>query len=700
MAQPFTIKSGDERNDVTPAAPKGYSTFNLSHIFLQTHRFAEIAPTESFEVIKGDKISLRLQSDTSSYSLKAPIKTDMFKKSSNFFVPLQAIIRNNWELVTAQPNSGDDVPVDADGVVSAQKINSFFETLLQYLTDLSLYTSTPYLPNLMTKYLRSLLTAEMFFSQGSLCKQLYYDFSHCLYFIQRIEDVRQKIVSFDKFADFVLSKMNPVIPPSSGVREFTIRFYDEEGNVTDSYSVLPESLLVENSIKIDANSNCISFRHCLDLCRQNLNFKIENVVSSLSNDVAVINEFFFGDFLDVEDSLHVLSSGILSLTEDINFDKLAAYQIVCAHFFSLDHVDYIYSAELYRQLMQYYVDKCYDLYSLTADQHFSWNGLELNYDALSGRAIGNLAFRIDNFTSSSNFEFGRCYLTALFSFRHSLRYLDYFTGGRTKPLSVGTLGDQRADVSVPVVSNSVNAVDMVLAQNAARYLNFAQRAGRKISKWLEDLFPGGQPKVDFHDPQWLSSVGDPLEPQQTQNTGQSQVTDANSITARFKNDSNRFMYQYEPDRPGYMISVAYYDVPRAYAFATAKENMHRDRYDRFNPFFQFNGSQAVKCQELGIPGDDPFSYQNRYEEYKQNYGICAGGFVENLPGFAFIADVQSGLPMQSHLNPTYVRSWNVELDPFYLALTGFCLASYFHFIVKNVNIIQGQRPMEYAPNLM
>lgn len=699
MAQPSTIKSGDPRNDVSPSAPKGYSKFNLSHRFLQTHRFGEITPHCSFEVVKGDISSMRLMNDTSSYSLKAPIKTDMFQKRSNFFVPLQAILYNNWELFVTQPVSGDDVPEEVDGVVNAIDLNSFFGSLVSNLTvPISSGNSDA---AWMTLYLRNLLVAEMFFSQGSLCKQLGIDFCHCF---RSYKAAGTELVpyTFDSFIESVLDKFAPKSSISNGITGFEVEWYDEQMNVTDHYYVWPSERLNENPAFDDPSQStpAISFRHFLDLARQNLNFNIVNRTKvGTTDDAYWFTDFWFDPNAPQSGTSKVVNIQLFAnLAKNINFDKVSAYQICCAHFFSLDYVDYIYSAQLYRQLMNYYNIQ---LLGGTPDT-FTWNGLELEFDALSGHYItGSLiAPTSPNNPISSTFSYSMAYLTALFSFRHSLRYLDYFTGGRTNPLSVGTSGDQRADVSVAVNNNAVNGVEMILAQNAARYLNFAQRTGRKIAQWLDNLFPGGQPKPDMHDPQWLSTTGDALQPEQTQNTGAAQVSDANSITARFQNDSNRYMFKVMPDRPGYIICVTYYDVPRAYAFATDKENLHCNRYDRFNPFMQYDGSQSVDRQEIGLPGSAPFSYQNRYEEYKQLPDRCCGGFVENLPGFAFIADVQTGLPMQPNLNPSYVRSWNVELDPFYVSLTGYGLAAYFHFIVKNVNIIECQRPMEYKPQLM
>lgn len=713
MAQPTTIKSGNPINDVNPGAPKGFSTFDLSHRFLQTSRFGEITPHENFEVVKGSRDSFRLQHDTSSLSLRAPIKSDMFQRRENFFIALQAILPNAWELITAQPNNGDDVPADCDGFVDAESLDSFFDNIT---SDLNEFGGPPSLAKYLTKYLKTILLCEMFFSQGSLLKNMYTCFGYLLRFnkfVGVLADGSQEFATatFDSFSERFLQALAPRDINTSGIKYFRVVWYDEDRQVTDRFIVVDDSRLSEVPNRITSLDKTVSYRHFLDLCRQNLNFQIEGVSVEAGEDLytgSALTEagrdYFFGEYLfEDPDQGIMINYEIDDIADGVNFNNISAYQLVCAHFYSLDHVDYIYSAELYRQMMMFFGKKIIDVLGISNQETFTWNGLDLRYDALSARYI-NLALicAIRDLRSQSTLHsFAFDYLTALFSFRHSLRYLDYFTGGRTRPLSVGTAdAGSPANIDVPVVGNKVNAVEIIIAQQGARYLNFAQRVGRKVSKWLQEFFPGGQPATDYHDPQWLSQTSDAIVPEQTQNTGAAQVEDANSITARFQQNSNKYQFTYMPDRPGYIVCVTYFDIPRAYAYATSKCNMHRDRYDRFNPFFQYNGSQKVDRQELGLAGDLPFSYQGKYMEYKQNYDVVAGGFVENLPGFVFIADIQRGLPMQTNLNPSYVRSWNVELDPFYLALTGYGLAAYFHFLTKNVNIISGYRPMEYAPQLM
>lgn len=122
----------------------------------------------------------------------------------------------------------------------------------------------------------------------------------------------------------------------------------------------------------------------------------------------------------------------------------------------------------------------------------------------------------------------------------------------------------------------------------------------------------------------------------------------------------------------------------------------------FNPDFQFIGDQPVYGIELGygfnaIP--PVFAYQSRDEEYKQRFDQASGGFVENLPGWLLTDDVQARVGAAA-LNPDFIRSYNTELDQFYLALTGYSLGSYWHFTVITDNFVSAKRPMAVDPQIL
>lgn len=719
MAQPSTIKSGNKINDTAPAIPQGYSTFPYSYRHLQTHRYAYLTPHCDFESMEGFKDSFRCMAETTSLSLEAPLKNDIYQKRTNFFVPLQAILPNNWEQIIVQPTNGDDVSDQVNGVVSSSQMTAFLTGVIESVRELSVnidddatITFSAYISNLF----RRLLVLEMFGSQGSLCKMLRMSFAQC-FVCTEYSGSKISARSLDYFIDKVFTALAPRSANETGIHQFEVAWYDEDGSLTDKYIVASKEFLASLP---NRQEEYISYDHFLDLARQNLNFLIsvtdfsnswdldseveedESTTYSLSSafQSAVFGDFIFGGSLQF-----AFASG--SLTKSIHFNSVSAYQIICAHFFSCDYVDYIYSANLYRELMKYYL---YNSVLLTDSQRkFSWNGIDKYYDSLSGYSINKIFAKVvfdfgdsifatpvdvdDSGVPDVGFHYLEFdYLTALFSFRHNLRYFDYFTGGRTRPLSIGNVG-------VAVSNNEVNVVDVIQEKNVAKWLNWSMRIGRKFSDYIKGKSKV-EPRPDLHDPQWLSGTGDLVFAKAVQNTGAAQVDVPQSQTSNLMSNTNRYQFTYMADRLGYIICITSYDIPRAYAFATGKDKFHANRYDIFNPMLQYNGSQAVDKQELGLRGDTPFAYQGKYMEYKQNYDIVSGGFVERLPGFAFIADVQSGIPMQQNLNPTYIRSWNEELAPFFIKKSGHCLAYRFDFIVVNTNIINAQRPMEYQPQLM
>lgn len=709
--QPDNFQSGAKINDIAPDAPKSFSTFPLSYRMLQTHRLGEITPHACWGVEGAFKPSLRCMADTDTYSLKAPLKTDIYQKRNNFAVALQAILPHSYQLIEAQPTEGDDVPQDCDGVVAGSSIRTFLNALSFSTSTISWETSVDEvtLNDYLCRELKRFLILEMFGSQGSLLKNLKYDFTH-LFEVFALVNGKRSYRSFDQLLEKFLSGLAPA---STGTRiyNFEVTWYDEDGQMTDQYVVVSDDRLGQTP---DLSTSYISYRHFLDLARQNLNFLITDIsahrdlfisveeagedvfLSTLSEDLI---DLLFGDFVDRQVPTVLLSVNPSSnFNATYNFDMLSAYQLICAHFYSSDYVDYVYTAELFRQLIQYYDDKVYTM----SNAVYTWNGMKIRYDALAGlyftkhfaAIVSDFAGMNDEEGADSFYSFAGNFMTAMFSFRHNLRYKDYFTGGRTKPLSVG-------DVGVAVSGGEVNAVDIIIKQNTARLFNWAARVGKKWSKQSQKK-TGIQPAFDYHDPKWISGTGDLVGADYTQNTGAAQVSEPNSITAKLKANTNRYQFSFEADRKSFIICLTSYDIPRCYAFATDRENFIADRYDMFQPFFQYNGSQAVLSSELGLhqAADTPFAYQGRYMHLKQKYDICAGGFLQYLPGYAFIADVAPGLPQQKNLNPTYIRTWNCELDPFFVSLTGYGLAAYFHFIVKNTNIINEQAPMEYNPQLM
>ena len=123
----------------------------------------------------------------------------------------------------------------------------------------------------------------------------------------------------------------------------------------------------------------------------------------------------------------------------------------------------------------------------------------------------------------------------------------------------------------------------------------------------------------------------------------------------------------------------------------------------FLPQLQYVGDQPVYQGELNAAdGKANFGYQFRDMERKQLVNRAVGGFASgSLPGYAFIFKGSDyGYFGTITISPDFIRSRNRELDQFYLSLTGFSLATYFHFIVLNNNMCDASRPMSYNPQIL
>lgn len=699
MAQVNTLHPG---NPITDPTQKGVRTSSaIPIIFRQfiTQRFGDLQPCLGFEYVPKDDIEFKPEYDLRTYTLGAPLMSDVFFHRDYFTVDMQAILPKNWAKVYTNPLIGDDVDNIVNSFVSGSDLRQIIDSTAEAFAT-NVYTVTTeddeYEMYPLADQIRALLWLSLWFSQGSLIASLDYKFGKHFradlpigsknrrdfdsFFQQRIQLV------YDRLHDYQSSTKNLI----------NVRFFNLGGQDPDVYFIQFDDIndiLVDNPNDLN---NTISFRRFLELAFQNMHFDfgvlsqyLDYKNSSSSGDILPALNFYEEDGYSVAWSI-----SIASMFPGFNFGKVAAYQLCCAHFYSNDHVDYIYSADLYRQLIWSYIMA--DVPS--ADRSFSYNGVQTEYDALSG------AMMLYQKVSSADFVAGAfgdllpvklAYWTALLSFRKSLRFVDYFTGAKSYPLATG-------DVSVEVNQNLVNIIDVTRNIQKQRFLNAVNRSGRKVQDYMQGIF-GIAPDPDHHDPLFLTNIKDPIHLEEVDNTGEAQQSEANSVTGILRGNNSQFAFSFKTALPGYLIGIAHFDIPRAYAHHYLKENTHSDRFDMFNPDMQFVGDQAISRAELGVGNEaDPFGYTLRYMEYKLRTDSCAGAFAcpDILPGYCFIADNVRGLETPSHISPDYIRSKNVEMDEFYPHLTGYGLADYFHFQIKHVNIIDSQRPMAYAPSIL
>ena len=692
------IVSSKPINEVDSSAPRNRSSFDLGYRFYNTQRFGEYTPHFWMEGVDNDTLPLRSSHRVMSYTLATPLLSDVKMKKDYFYVPMMCILPLNWNKFITQPSIGQDVPADCGPSVADfwAKMSSIGTSSLNYLDTIlsSGGSGTETAEQCLDACFKFFVFFERIYSDGSLMSNLGIHGGHYWRSYRTTGD--REMISFDQWMDSFISLLITVAESTANPRNTYFSFTD--GTTTFYVELAPSSAPVSTS------DNLVSLRDYLEFLRDDFTWTISTVGGSGTQKSALISLWnaFRGQFsLGSGITPFIGTSGVANDDKPaLDLRRLWAYQIVCAHFFTNDKVDYVYSAELFRQYIQQLVTRK-QASGTDFVNFFTVNGLEYLYDALSAyycnKCItglnGSSGIFAMNGTAADSVSELYAYFRSLFGFNRSLRYKDYFTGSRTRALAVG-------NTDVQVNSNLVNVIDVTRSIQAQRFLNWVN----KIPRQFEDYFAGlmhKRPAPDYHNPFFLAETVDDVFGEESEYTGNVADAEQNNITSVLKSNADRYAFEFSPDRDCVVIGLTSYDIPRAYSASIERQAMHYDRFDAFNPFYQFIGDQAVYQAEIGsaLPSKYPFGYQIRHCEYKERFDQCAGGFRKFLPGWLFIADddLRKWIAQQG---PSFIRSHNTEFDRFYKSLTGYSLGSYFHFIVKNTNTMKASRPMAYQPGIL
>lgn len=720
MPSPSGVVDKNQANKSEGRHIHNYSTFDrsLSYRLYNTHRFGEYVPTFVMEGVPKDEISLNSYDGIDSLSLKAPFKGSIRKIKESFMVPNMAILPFQWDRIYAQNSNGDDVPADANCILQnfPSSFQNLWRSLFNAVTALPLNSSADTC-TFLTGLLRTMVLGEYVYSSGSLLNVLGYKANSQIRISQYDTTARALYdINFDRWFDdtiyFLFEDISSVIvvePVGSSTVQH--RFHGLAGNYFEGYG---------------------EFRSMLELFRENplcyftqVNFAgsvTESswqvaVINSISGSYTLLNSSSFIWYLPTNSDIspdYSPSSGSDSFTAlnptTLNLSRLLAYQLICAHFYTNSSIDFIYSAELYREYIYHLEQLTYSTTSpLTSPAtRFNWNGVGLTYDYLSGHLLsrflgftGTTSTSIVNaiYANTSNVLNSLAIWSAIFGYRKSLRYGDYFTASRPRPLAP-------INTDVSVNNSLVSVIDITRNIQAQRFANSVMRSRSKIEEYVKSLF-GNAPQPDYHNPFFLSRTEEIIFGDQVQSTAQNLNPQyANSRTANFSGNLSRHTFTFHNDdmHPCIYMQLVSYDTPRAYCRSVERQFLHIDRFDMFNPDFQYIGDQAVYGIELGYhtPSAIPniFGYQTRDMEYKQRYDQASSGFVSGaLPGWAFTDDRLVNYNMTS-ISPDFIRSRNTDIDYLYLGLTGFSLGTYFHFTCVTDNNVKAKRAMAVDPQIL
>lgn len=663
-------KSDFSARTESKSAPISHSKFDLSYHHFLTPSYGRITPFLKIEGVSGDDLTIRTNSKIRSYTLKSPLLSDVYMQKDYFAVPMECILPQNWNKIFTNPVIGDDVVAnDCNCLINPSLIN--FSDMIN-LAFSSFEKGAGWLPH---KGLNALFICEKFLSKGSLFSLMGINLWSCLQ-IQNstITDAPLNVdlqiadnSDFDDIEDLILGWLRAYC--LSNTNPITCKYIELDSSLGPGFAEKTKSFSPSYV------GDTTYFEDFLDFAREHYltNFEKSGVTSEYS--------FSKGNV------------AYAPINMNLNISSIVAYQIVCAHYFTNDRIDYIYSAELYRQMMRSF---CWEYDS----RKFSYNGVPTFYDELSAKWINDAMSTANLLASSSSLHFYKSwyYIYNLLSFNNSLRFSDYFTGARLTPLAVGN-----TDISVN--ANVVSVIDVTRNIQIQRFLNLVNKTGRKVEEYGAKLF-GTYVKPDFHNPSYLGKVRDKVVSYETENTSDAQQTKSVSVTSSFNQTSSNFAFEFHCDRPSIIIGVCSFDIPRVYSRIIERDALHYDRFDYFNPFMQFIGDQEVKRIEIspsvGSNWNEPWGYQSRYAEYKTRLPICSGGFSKQnvLPSWQFVADSDMNTEYAQNIDPSYIRSRRSELDKFYLSLTGESPATRFHFIVDMHNNIDAKRNMVANPNIL
>lgn len=702
MPNPNGAVAGNDQNQPVANTSRTRSTFPLHAHLFNTHRFGEYIPHYVDDLTKDDRYPVRSSGSLRSYTLKSPLMQNVKRNKDYFLVPYEAILPLNWEKFFDNPVRGDDVLDDVGPTVEHfwSKVYTFMSSLYSAIFNVLDFQSGNS-GNVMTQaFFRYLIIGEYFYSNGSLLSSLG---CHGAPYVS---------ISWDDYFDWCINAFiqTTYLNASAGVR-----WKDSPDSVLFTLAVDGYYYPVSVTGKKIPNYYPISLRHALQLMRDNPTFTISSISTGFALDGTALPEAL-GYQYATPGAWHRddLVPTFYNYDVPCDLSKLWAYQLSVAHYMTNDHIDFVYSAELFRQLVGSYI-LAQTAQFWSSRLNFSRNGVSYRYDYLSGHFCGaffdyiasnaSAPGNVLTYTNVSGHSYILAYLSALFGYRRSLRYLDYFTGSRAQPLAV--VNTNQINTNVAVNQNQVSVIDITKSIQAQRFLNSVNRVRHSFEGYLKGIFGGKLPAPDYHNPFYMAHTDDVVFGQETENTATEQMTDNIAITTNLRSNSGNYMFEIDTDRPCIIIGITSYDIARIYTRSMDRSFLRLNRFDYFNPFMQYIGDQPVYLQELGINPNaglaslKNFAYQLRHMEYKQKYNYASGGFCNpstDLDRWIFAA--KDGRGDQDTINPDWIRSLNAEFDDFFVSLSGWSLGTYFHFIVDDFNSVNASRPMAYSPQIL
>lgn len=623
----------------------------MSYSNYLTARYGTILPFHFFQAYERDKVSFSSRHEVRSYTMSAPWMGSAYLHKHYFAIPMPALLRRNWQKIQVQPIKGDDVPQDANCIISRSRISSL-------ITDFNQVTNLTNDTDKLRFYLLKFFVLEFIYSPASLINLLgstfYRDFDELDFYEKSTQTL------LDAFNTYFQS-LNRFVITIDGAT-----FGNNANSITQAFHIYT------------------SFPAFLDLLRQHFDFTI-TVAENKNDDLGTLLAAFESYFLSFESSGSLLDGGYF------NYQYPLAYQCVCAQFYTNDHVDNLFTWELYEQAAQsVYMSIGANIKMPT----FEYNGVSTLYDVFSGKVLDNvfevLGTQVDTTVQLNYFMFACIFMQYLFGIHNSLVYGDYFHAAKTTPLAA-------VDINAPVTGTHVSAIDVTKSIVMQRFGNAVQKAGQRFKDYVGSVL-GGNVSPDYHEPKWIVGNTFLLGANEIENT----ANDQGNVVQNIRTSADNWVYETEFGMQSIVLGLFFFNTPSVYSRALFRENLQVDRFDFFNPRLQNIGDQPVYGIEnsSAVSFDSVFGYQTRNADMKQRFSIARGGFISALPAWSFIIDADNDRRKLSPINSDYIRDVPSDFDRFYSSLQGLTLANRFHMIFKFSNECHAARNMQITPTIL
>ena len=624
-------------NDTQVFVNRNRNTFDLSYFNFKTQRFGQYEPFFVMEGVPGDTIPLHSSHNVRSLPMKSPFLSSLTLSKDYFMVPMQAILPNTWEMIYANPASGDDVPADA---------NCLFDLFsVANLANMNTEAWSAYSNPIQLKIIMML---ESVFSAGSLPAQLGYT-------MQNTGSLGT--TSFDFYFNQCMDALYAQNP--------TLIFTLPDGSTAHlSAPKIPKGVFVDylrsNYIYLTDSTSQLNVRSLLDWFTG--------------------NEGLIGDWAG----------------QEFNISRILAYQICCKQFYVNTKIDPIYNAQLYRDnfffLLKQFMSKT--AIGTLNYESFTRNGVNVPYDFFSKHYLSKISGSNTN-TEGLISALADIYYY-LFSFNRVLKFGDYFTASRTQPLGADVNGQMNA----PVVANEVAAIDMSKSIVMQRFLNNVVKLGNDFGEYLRGIF-GREPSPDYHFPKFISHQEFDVSGFEVANStekGQgNMITNLKSGDDKYAFEVSVDMpciilgisnfncpRLYGNARPRFLFHKDRFDMfnPMLQYIGDQPVNRGELNTDSTNTeVFGYNSRNAEYKQNFSVASGGFI------------YNLPSWTFITDFgPDYAAIPSLHQGTE--------FLRVYPFEFDRFFATLSGTSLAQAFHFIVVYNNKVMASRPMAVNPTIL